>query len=296
MKKSWVIFALSTLIIFSAVLLTAYTVSSLAKYRIKKEAIAEELNFKERVMSTAEWIPFNDVTESKIYAYKNLQKTADLHYESAIYFGLLLLGFILIYNFAIGFYYWRSIVFYKMFGISLIISSLCLIYLGLQAPFLEIEAYNIDLAFKVPIDLGFWERTFEKTFEGKISYFYQNKSVFQLIHLLFTGGNIAVGLALILFSVVFPLFKLLSSLFVLLFPMHRYSKVFELIIIRIGKWSMADVFVAGIFLAYFSFSNMNVGVETSAKTLLGLYFFLAFVILSIFSSYFVKKTRVINHP
>ena len=291
MKKHWLILFLSTAIVITAVVLTSYTVSSLNNYRVDKEAIAEELNFKERVMSTAEWMPFNTVAETKLYAYDSLQLSAEIHYDAAVYFGLLLAGALIIYIIAIGYYYWRRVSFNQMFGISLIVSSLCLIYLGLQAPFLEIEAYSTDLAFKVPVDLGFWEKTFEKTFDGKISYFYQNKSVFQLITLLFSGGNIVVGIALLLFSVIFPLFKLFASLFVLIFPNQKHSSLFTKIILWIGKWSMADVFVAGVFLAYFSFSNMNVGVETSAKTLIGLYFFLGFVILSILSSYFVKKAN-----
>jgi uncharacterized paraquat-inducible protein A len=53
---------------------------------------------------------------------------------------------------------------------------------------------------------------------------------------------------------------------------------------RIGKWSMADVFVVATFLSYLSFSNMNSGIDTEAKTLVGLYFFLAYCILSIASS------------
>ncbi len=57
---------------------------------------------------------------------------------------------------------------------------------------------------------------------------------------------------------------------------------------RIGKWSMADVFVVATFLSYLSFSNMNSGIDTEAKTLVGLYFFLAYCILSIASSQFIE--------
>ncbi|MFK8044799.1 MAG: paraquat-inducible protein A [Crocinitomicaceae bacterium] len=291
MKKPWLIITLTGLLAVSALVLTNYIAKELNDYRYKKESIAEVLNFKERVMTSAEWIPFNDKASSKIAAYDRLQHSADRLYNAAIYYGLFLVGFILIYNLAIAYFYWKKTEFNQMFGISLIFSSLCLIYVALQAPFLEIEAFNTNLAFKVPVDLGFWEKTFEKTFDGKISYFYQNKSVFQLIKLLFTGGNVFVGIALLLFSVIFPLFKLCASLFVLIWPKNQYSKSFRTFILLIGKWSMADVFVAGIFLAYFSFSNMNVGVETNAETLIGLYFFLAFVILSISSSYFVKRAE-----
>ena len=289
MKKQWLFIALSIVIAVMAIVFTANTVKSLKDYRVDKEAIAEELNFKERVMSTAEWMPFNEIAETKMLSFQNLHASATEHYSLAVWQGVYLVLGIIVYILFTGLYYKTKPNFSQMFGIALILSSLCLIYVGLQAPFLEIEAFSTDLAFQIPIDLGFWEQTFEKTFDGKISYFYQNKSVFQLIYLLFTGGNVVVGIALVLFSVVFPLFKLLTSLFVLLFPSQKHTPLLTQIILWIGKWSMADVFVAGIFLAYFSFTNMNVGVETTAQTLIGLYFFLGFVILSILSSYFVKK-------
>ena len=68
---------------------------------------------------------------------------------------------------------------------------------------------------------------------------------------------------------------------------------------RIGKWSMADVFVVATFLSYLSFSNMNTGIDTEANTLVGLYFFLAYCILSIASSQLIeltiKKDKEITH-
>lgn len=60
-------------------------------------------------------------------------------------------------------------------------------------------------------------------------------------------------------------------------------------VIYLGKWSMADVFISAMFLAVFSFTNMNEGVETGSATLIGMYFFLAFAILSIFSGIALKK-------
>ena len=50
---------------------------------------------------------------------------------------------------------------------------------------------------------------------------------------------------------------------------------------------MADVFVVAIFLSYLSIKNMNPGVETDASTLIGLYFFFAYVVISMIASYFV---------
>ena len=52
----------------------------------------------------------------------------------------------------------------------------------------------------------------------------------------------------------------------------------------IGKWSMADVFVAACFLSFLSFNNMSNQIETESHSLLGLYFFLSYVVVSLISS------------
>jgi hypothetical protein len=59
---------------------------------------------------------------------------------------------------------------------------------------------------------------------------------------------------------------------------------------------MADAFVIATSLSYLSFSNMNSRIDTEAKTLVGLYFFLAYCIFSIASSqlieFAVKRERM----
>lgn len=77
---------------------------------------------------------------------------------------------------------------------------------------------------------------------------------------------------------------------VFIWPGSKYSENAITVIGKLGKWSMADVFVASVFLAFFSFSNMSLGVETGSSALIGLYFFVAFVVFSIFSGYFLKGT------
>ena len=78
-------------------------------------------------------------------------------------------------------------------------------------------------------------------------------------------------------------------MFVFMNPHTKFSRKAVPIINNLGKWSMADVFVASIFLAFFSYTNMNVGVDTGSTTLIGTYFFLTFVILSISSGSVFKK-------
>ena len=55
---------------------------------------------------------------------------------------------------------------------------------------------------------------------------------------------------------------------------------------------MADVFVAAIFLAMLAFNSMQTGIELETASLMGIYFFLAYCILSLLSSSFLKKAMV----
>lgn len=72
-------------------------------------------------------------------------------------------------------------------------------------------------------------------------------------------------------------------------PHSKTSHKLTPVIVYLGKWSMADVFISAMFLAVFSFTNMNEGVDTGASTLIGMYFFLSFVVLSILSGFVLKK-------
>ena len=120
-------------------------------------------------------------------------------------------------------------------------------------------------------------------------YFYQNKSVLELIQLLYTGGNFAVAILVVFVTILFPFFKFIASLIILASPHKPSSLKLYRVIHNLAKWSMIDVFTAGLFLAYFAYSNMNLGVETGAETLIGLYYFLVFVVLSINSGQYLKK-------
>jgi uncharacterized paraquat-inducible protein A len=56
-----------------------------------------------------------------------------------------------------------------------------------------------------------------------------------------------------------------------------------------GKWSMADVFVVAVFLAFLAFSNMQVGIPTESRVLIGLYFFLGYCLLSLLAGYWLSR-------
>jgi hypothetical protein len=121
---------------------------------------------------------------------------------------------------------------------------------------------------------------FDKVFPGYTYFYYQNKGIMDVISLLWKADNKPVAIAIGTFSVIIPTVKLLFTLFILIFPVRGLKRLRK-VLSYIAKWSMADVFVVGAFLAFLSFSNMSPGVEMDSKVLFGLYYFGAYVVISI---------------
>lgn len=120
----------------------------------------------------------------------------------------------------------------------------------------------------------------DQVFKGRTYFYYQNKGIMDVIKLLWNNNSKPVAAAIGTFSVIVPLTKLLFSIIILLFPITR-AKTFRKVFSYIAKWSMADVFVVGAFLAYLSFANMSPGVQMDANVLFGLYYFGGYVLISI---------------
>src|SRR3954469_9924411 len=87
-------------------------------------------------------------------------------------------------------------------------------------------------------------------FLGKMTLFHQTRSILGTVRNLYDTGNLLVAGLILLFSVLVPFAKGLSLLCVLAFRKARFRMPLFRFISAIGKWSMADVFVMGIFLAY----------------------------------------------
>ncbi len=291
MKQFKVLITSSIILLILVFAITVKEVKILKQYKTHKEEIAQVLNFENRLLDAREYLgellSFLGNEDEKISNWGALNRKADKKYKTALKWGYLLYLIVFVYLLINYFTYQNGNEKYRVLGIIFVFASISFLYLGLQTPFLELEAFSKDLT----LTSGFFENI-GKTFHGRTYYLYQNKSVFQLIELLFTGGNFLVGFALLIFSVIFPLIKLTSTLIALILPKTNYAKKSVNVVNKLGKWSMADVFVSAVFLAVFSFTNMNEGVDTSAQTLIGLYFFLTFVILSIVSGIFLKKAVI----
>ena len=121
---------------------------------------------------------------------------------------------------------------------------------------------------------------------GEVVLAMESKGVLGSIAKLFENHDYVVGGALLLFSILLPLLKTLSMLFVALFIQNQSAHTVVLFFKMLGKWSMADVFVVATFLVYLSGST---GEMSRAEVQVGLYFFLAYVILSMLASLSADK-------
>ena len=179
----------------------------------------------------------------------------------------------------------------------------CLVFLllGVFLPMIEIDARISQMNFTL---LGEQLR-----FADEVLY-YKSKSILQVVVMMLFQGKIKVllvGVLVCVFSVFFPLLKLSCSMLYLYQHKFRQSKAINFIVFKTGKWSMADVFVVAIFMAYIGFEgilseqlkhleSMSKEVElltTNHSSLMyGFFVFTAFVLLSLVSaSKLAKKIR-----
>lgn len=112
---------------------------------------------------------------------------------------------------------------------------------------------------------------------GDVILSFESKGILGSISKLFDSGENMVALTILVFSVIIPLLKIFTLIFVIVAKefdfAHTIVKFFKIL----GKWSMIDVFVVAVFLVYFT---SNQGDVTHAEIEVGLYFFLIYVLLS----------------
>ncbi|MBK5970306.1 hypothetical protein CCR91_16475 [Thiorhodovibrio winogradskyi] len=174
---------------------------------------------------------------------------------------------------------------------------LVLLAAGVLTPMLEIEARITELSFLLldqPV-----------RFTDQVLYF-QSKSIMDVLALLARTGKpdmLLVAVLITLFSLVFPTLKILASLIY-----YRQSDqstggrgwaLVRFFALRSGKWSMADVLVVAIFMAFIGFdglidsqlvalaggqgaaSSLDVLTTNGTRLAIGFFMFLCFVLGSL---------------
>jgi Paraquat-inducible protein A len=182
----------------------------------------------------------------------------------------------------------------------LTLTLLVLLAVGVSTPMIDMEAKISQMKFVLfdhPVE-----------FTDQVLYF-QTKSIMDVFWVMITHREIQmklVGILMVCFSVVFPVFKILSSLaYYYDYCGARKYKVVQFFVLKSGKWSMADVMVVAVFMAYIGFNGIinaqlanmmtdtgeNFELITTNGTALqpGYYVFFAYTILAMFLASFLKN-------
>ena len=180
-------------------------------------------------------------------------------------------------------------------------TTIVLLISGIFLPMLDIEAKIAQLNFTI-LDSTV-------VFHNQILFF-QSKSISDLVTLLLDSDRLRmkfVGVLLVMFSVIFPTLKLIST------TMYYYSKsiignnpITRFFALHSTKWSMADVFVVSIFMAYLGLDGVvsnelkriegtsdpiNIITTNGTHLEVGFFLFLSFVLTSFVLAYMVKKSK-----
>ena len=185
-----------------------------------------------------------------------------------------------------------------LFVLSVLLTFVVL-FVGLTSPMIEIDARIKEMSFLL---IG------EKiSFQDQVIFF-QSKSIVDVVRILIETGkydSAFVGVLILIFSIVFPIGKLLATkLYLLGSSRWRTSRIINFFAFKSGKWSMADVNVVAIFMAYIGFkgildsqlSNLNMQTESLAsistnETTLqpGFILFVAFVLFGLILSVILQR-------
>ena len=188
---------------------------------------------------------------------------------------------------------------HKTLFILSVLLALLLLLIGLTTPMIEIDARVKKFDF-----LLIGEHI---QFHDQILFF-RSKSILDVVRILLHTGkpdSVLVGILLLMFSVLFPISKLVSTeIYLLSNERIKKNKLIQFFAFRSGKWSMADVMVVAIFMAYVGFKGVfnsqlkNLNVETIAYSSIatnetslqpGFIIFTAFVLYSLILSEILKR-------
>ncbi len=129
--------------------------------------------------------------------------------------------------------------------------ALILLVTGLSMPMIEIDARIKSVDLQLMGD--------QLHFSDQVLY-YRSKSLTQVVSVLMGTGqadSIGVAALILLFSILFPLAKLASAeAWLLGGEAVRKNKLVDFFAFKSGKWSMADVVVVALFMAFIGFRGV----------------------------------------
>lgn len=187
---------------------------------------------------------------------------------------------------------------YVLLSFSILYGAIILLT-GVASPMIEIDARFREMNFFI---LG------ENIEFSNQFIFYRSKSILEIISIMMSTGKLdstIVALLILAFSVLLPFFKLVSMSLFLISSKFRSNSVARWMTFKSGKWSMADVIVVAIFMAYVAFQgildNQLAGLNQNTDTVTaittnhtalqpGFYVFVTYVVFSILLSSYLGKS------
>ena len=139
----------------------------------------------------------------------------------------------------------------------LLIASFVLLFFGVTEPMLTMKA---EIA-------------------GRELFNYK-RSILEAVKDHYEGGNYLVSFLILLFSIMIPVFKGVVILWVFGFGDSNKKRLAHGFVFRIGRWSMADVFAVGVFIAYLGGAAIE---SLDAILEPGFYYFTGYCIVSLLS-------------
>lgn len=176
--------------------------------------------------------------------------------------------------------------------------ALVLLVAGVTLPMIDIEATITEFSFILmgePVE-----------FRDQVLFF-QSKSIVEVVQLLILNGDvplIMVSFLVFSFSVLLPSVKLALTLIAVARNRLPKSPIFRAVLFRSAKWSMADVFVIALFMAFIGFNGiinsqltqiqrgsatLEVFTTNESTLRMGFYLFTAYALAGLLLSEHLKK-------
>jgi hypothetical protein len=198
----------------------------------------------------------------------------------------------------------------KLLTIALIIAALGFLYPGITQPVLSLSGTveNSRIA-ELGITMIAGDDTDDRTrqllssmsaflgfdrIEGQMEVYSRSRSIWGTVEALASTGNLLVALLIVTFSVVIPCFKLLLQSASLFITRVDFRRPLLWLNASLSKWSMADVFVMALLVAFLAGSAADQTgdiLTMHARLGPGFYYFLAYCLFSIVAGIMLSRSE-----
>jgi hypothetical protein len=200
----------------------------------------------------------------------------------------------------------------RKFPFALLIVAYVLLYPGLTQPLMSLSAMvdKADLAVigkdiiienpETPEFVSTLAQALVENMqiEGSVEAYNKTRSILGTVQELFSNDHALVAFLIALFSIVVPIVKGLILILSNLIKNESQAVSLDRFGALLSKWSMADVFVIGVFVAFLAANAVEkeAGLLTFEATLgAGFYYFLSYCLLSILASQLLGRSSKLGN-